>query len=332
MPTWGQILEELKATPAPNGQPDCDVVRRRYLAELHALTGRNTILYYTDWMSGTGGNAVSIVLEDMMGLMECYHGLEGDSVDLILHSPGGDPTAAASLVAYTRKKFNDVRVIVPVAAMSAATMWALSADRIVMGKHSQLGPIDPQLALAQGMVPANALLRQFRTAKEQCTEDARLLSVWLPTLQQYYPGLLELCADATKLALRLVTNWLAAYMFAGREDATAKAADVAAYFADDEGQHGLHSLGIDREAARAQELVIEDLEADPAVQDAVLSVHHATMHTMGMNPVIKLVENHIGRLFAKLEHQQQIQVIGVPQGFPLPTPPATPPESPAAQP
>ena len=168
-------------------------------------------------------------------------------------------------MAYTRKKFSDVRVIVPVAAMSAATMWALSADCILMGKHSQLGPIDPQLALAQGMVPANALLRQFETAKKQCTDDPRLLSVWLPTLQQYYPGLLELCSDATKLALRLVTNWLTNYMFAGRDDAAAKAADVAGYFAGDDGQHGLHSLGIDREAAKGQDLAIEDLEAQSRV-------------------------------------------------------------------
>jgi hypothetical protein len=102
------------------------------------------------------------------------------------------------------------------------------------------------------MVPADALLRQFRTAKVQCTEDPRLLSVWLPTLQQYYPGLLELGSDATKLALRHVTNWLTEYMFADREDADEKAADAAAYFADDDGQHGLHSVGIDREAAKAK--------------------------------------------------------------------------------
>jgi hypothetical protein len=102
-------------------------------------------------------------------------------------------------VKYTRKKFKDVRVIVPQAAMSAATMWSLSANSIVMGKHSQLGPIDPQLPLGQNMVPAVALLRQFQTAKKECIDDPRVLSVWLPTLQQYYPGLLEICSEAINL-------------------------------------------------------------------------------------------------------------------------------------
>jgi hypothetical protein len=335
MPTWGEILQEINDTPSAQGGPDWDGVRRKYLTQLRALTGRNTVVYYTDWMSGLGGNAVSIVLEDMMGLMECYHGLQGKSVDLILHSPGGDATAAASLVAYTRKKFTDVRVIVPLAAMSAATMWALSADRILMGKHSQLGPIDPQLALQQGMVPADALRRQFETAKRECADDPRVLSVWLPTLQQYYPGLLELCSDAGKLAKRLVTNWLAEYMFAGRDDAAEKAAEVAAYFADDEGDHGLHSLGIDREAAKEQGLVIDALEADPALQDAVLSVHHATMHTLSGSPAVKIVENHLGRMFVKMA--QQIQVVAPPgmtlPGAPGPVPPnAPPPEPPNAPP
>lgn len=50
--------------------------------------------------------------------------------------------------------------------------------------------------------------------------------------------------------------------------------------------------GIDRDAAKAQGLVIEDLEDDEALQEAVLSVHHAIMHTMGMSLVAKIVENH----------------------------------------
>ena len=67
MPTWGQILNELRENPTPGGGFDCDLVRRKYLTRLHELTGRNTVIYYTDWMSGAGGNAVSIVLEDMLG-------------------------------------------------------------------------------------------------------------------------------------------------------------------------------------------------------------------------------------------------------------------------
>lgn len=301
MPTWGQILLEIQQTANLNGgQVNLDAVRRKYLAALHQVTGRNTVFYYSDWLSGAGGNQALIVLEDIAGLMECYNGLKGPAIDLVLHSPGGDPTAAASLVNYTRKKFSDVRVIIPVAAMSAATMWSLSADCIVMGKHSQLGPIDPQVPVSpQFSVPAAALIRQFETAKRECAADQKVLSAWLPTLQQYVPGLLEMCSDATKAGRNLVTRWLTDYMFKGRADAAEKAAEVAAYFSDDAGQHGVHSLGIDRDAAREQELNIVDLEDDEPLQEAVLSAHHAIMHTLGLSQVVKIVENHAGRAYLK---------------------------------
>ncbi len=35
--------------------------------------------------------------------MEVSHGLEGDGLDLILHSPGGSPEAAEAIVSYLRQ-------------------------------------------------------------------------------------------------------------------------------------------------------------------------------------------------------------------------------------
>ncbi len=79
----------------------------------------------------------------MQGFMEVIRGLPGDGLDLVLHSPGGSAEATEGLVTYIRSKYDNVRVIVPHLAMSAATMLACSANRILMGKHSYLGPIDP---------------------------------------------------------------------------------------------------------------------------------------------------------------------------------------------
>ena len=61
------------------------------------------------------------------------HGLHGESLDLIIHSPGGSIEAAGAFVTYMRTKFSDIRVIIPQAAMSAATMIACSAN-VVMGE------------------------------------------------------------------------------------------------------------------------------------------------------------------------------------------------------
>lgn len=307
MPTWGEILGELNASAADNnGQPDFDGVRRRYIGALHQLTTRPLITYYTDWMNGSAGWDAAINLSDMQGLMEVCQGLPGPSLDLILHSPGGSPEAAASIVGYLRRKFTDIRVFVPLAAMSAATMWSLACDEIVMGKHSQLGPIDPQMVTAQGQFPASAILRQFEQAKAECAADPSRVTAWFPILQQYGPSLLQQCEIAETLARKLVSEWLRKYMFAGKPNAGQRAARVARFFSN-YGARGSHSLGIDRELARSKGLNVTDLEDKQDLQDAVLSIHHASMLTLN-GSAVKLIENNLGRTFAKLQASAAIQI------------------------
>lgn len=125
-----------------------------------------------------------ITLEDMQGFMEVCRDVPGPSLDIVLHSPGGIPEATASIVRYLREKYSDIRVFVPLAAMSAATMLALAANRIVMGKHSQLGPIDPQLQAGTWAAPARGILEQFERAKQECKTDPAALAAWAPILQQ----------------------------------------------------------------------------------------------------------------------------------------------------
>lgn len=318
MPGWGEILAEVQNNVGPNG-PDFDGVRRKYLVDLHLKTGRSTIVYASDFF-GKAGPPVAITLQDMQGLMEVFRDLPGPGLDLILHSPGGQAEATERLVSYMRSKFEHIRVFVPLAAMSAATMWALAADEIVMGKHSQLGPIDPQITLPSGLtVPAGSLLSQFRKASDECAADPARLSAWLPTLQQYPPGLLEICETSDRLARQLVAEWVGRWTFLSDPDAPAKAEAVAAFFADDQA-HLSHSRAITREQLREADLglKITDLEQDPELQDAVLSVHHATMITF-MGNSAKIIENNLGRAFV-----QSMQVVG-PVPFAIPIPGVQPP-------
>ena len=322
MPTWGEILNELAATvPAPGLAPNFDLVRRRYLAALHAMTGRDTILYYTDWMGAGAKPNVSIVLEDMQGMMEVNKDLNGPALDLILHSPGGSAEATASIVRYLRTKFTEIRVFVPLAAMSAATMWALSADEIVMGKHSQLGPIDPQMVTREGQYPARMILQQFARAKREIAEDSSSLGAWVPILQGYGPSMLQQCETAETLARGLVEEWLIAYMLKADRQKKSKAKAAATFFSE-YGANQSHSLGITRDEARAHNVRVSDLETDQALQDAVLSVHHATIHTF-QGAAAKIVENHLGRAWVQLNRVVQVQV-------PVVAPPQAPTAGPMA--
>jgi len=168
---------------------------------------------------------------------------------------------------------------------------------IVMGKHSQLGPIDPQITLPTGLtLPAGALLQQFREASDQCTVEPARITAWLPTLQQYPPGLLNVCENAAQLSETLVAEFLAEWMFAG-EVAAEKATEIAHWLGDDT-EHLSHSRPLMRDQLREHGIKVADLEEEPELQDAVLTVHHWFTHTFG-GPAIKIIENHLGRAYIK---------------------------------
>lgn len=230
--------------------------------------------------------------------MEVTSDLSGQNLDLILHSPRGSPEAAGAIVSYLRSRFDNIRVIVPNLAMSAATMIACAADEITMGKHSFLGPIDPQLPLMTPvglhLVPAQAILDQFAKAQKEC-QDPQKVAAWTPMLSQYGPALLVQCENALEMSQELVAKWLKEFMLKD----SAKAEEVSAWLADHSDSKS-HSRHLPRQELIDRGLPISKLECDDDLQDLSLSVFHATTHTFSGTPVTKIVENHNGRAFIKM--------------------------------
>jgi len=64
-------------------------------------------------------------------------------LDLFLYSAGGEASVPWRLVSLFREFADEFNVLIPYRAYSAATMIALGADSIVMGRKAELGPIDP---------------------------------------------------------------------------------------------------------------------------------------------------------------------------------------------
>ena len=265
-------------------------------------------------------------ISDVQGLMEAVSNVRERKLDLVLHSPGGSAEAAESIVEYLRERFDHIRVLVPLAAMSAATMIALAADQLIMGQHSQLGPIDPQFIIAtpEGprSAPAKAILNQFELAKNECRTPENL-AAWMPILRTYAPGLLTQCQDSQRLASNMVAGWLERYMFSGDRDAREKAKSVAAWFADYE-SFDSHGRRVGRDQARSKGVKVLDLESDDRLQDALLSVHHATMHTFNGTPAQKIIENHHGRAWVRVSGAIPVPTVVKPT---TPVPQSTPPTS-----
>lgn len=157
MPSWGTVLDNLKNTPNP-----MDAMRRKYLGTMHKYTGRNIIAYYSAFVQKPRIDGTGIDDNDKNAFMQAVCGLDrSKGLDLILHTPGGQIAAAESLVSYLKALFGkDIRVFVPQIAMSAGTMIALSSKEIIMGKQSNLGPIDPQF----GGMSCAGIIEEFNEA------------------------------------------------------------------------------------------------------------------------------------------------------------------------
>jgi hypothetical protein len=251
--------------------------------------------------------------------MEVCYKVEDRELDLILHSPGGSPQAAEQILEYLRTQFDYIRAIVPLQAKSAATMIALGCDEILMGTHSELGPIDPQILIpvpeGRRFAPAHAILRDFERAKAECKEDVGSLPAWTPILRSYAGGLIEFCHQQVKLSMEIVEKWLAKHMLKHEdmaiplEQREAKAREIAQWFGSEDSydRFRTHGRPIRYEELRSIGLRVRRLEDDDALQDAVLSVYHANSISF-QGPVVKIIENHLGQRKVNIEQSVNLQL------------------------
>jgi Serine dehydrogenase proteinase len=321
MATFGDVLIEIQDAQLKRQREGvADAMRRKYIAALHQLTGRNVVVYYSAFLHRQGPEhflSVQINDEDKHGFMAVFAGLDFDrGLDLILHSPGGDIAATESVIDYLRSKFStDIRTIVPQISMSGG-----SGREIVMGSHSNLGPIDPQM----GGRPAIAILAEFERARNDIAANPNNALLWQPILQKYMPAMLSQAQHAIEWSREIGQKTLIEGMFKDDPEAKNKANTVVNFLLSHD-LHRAHGRHLHRNELRAQSLNIVDLEAEPALQDAVMSVHHACMLTVGNYNVNKLVENHNGIAHMKVVGTVAVQMPGVPFQVPTPNAPPLPP-------
>ena len=118
--------------------------RQRLIKLVQEKTRRRLICF-------VAGHSADINRDDTLGFRDLLSNIpSGENLDLLLHSCGGDIDAAEKLITMVRSLVGDghLRVIVPDMAKSAATLMTLCADEILMSDSSELGPIDPQIHLA----------------------------------------------------------------------------------------------------------------------------------------------------------------------------------------
>lgn len=295
MPSWGELLNELKPRTDATGKNipalTFDELRTKYISALSKKTGRNVVAYYSGWLKPGKTQNIDINDSDITGFMNALKGLDTTKgLDLILHTPGGNPTATEGIVKYLHSKFgNDIRVIVPQMAMSAGTMLACSANIIIMGKHSCLGPIDPQY----GGVPAYNIVTEFKEAKSDLDRNPQAKTYWELQLKKYPAAFFYSVVDSINLSSSLVSDWLTQYMFEG-EDPKDVSKKVKGIIGKLNANNKSHSRHFTYDFCKELGLKVDALENDQDLQELVLSVHHAFVITLDATPATKIIENQNG--------------------------------------
>lgn len=267
--------------------------KKQFFKQLHKLTGRNIVVYYSAWQQKYGQNGDFYIIDnDRNGFMDALRNLDkSKGLDLILHTPGGDLTATKSIVEYLKAYFNnDIRVIIPNTAMSAGTMIACSGKEIIMGLHSTLGPIDPQIMNA----PAYEYLEMLNNALNDLNNNKNVFYWNTVLLSKYPPTFFGMCTKVIKLSERYVEEWLLDNMLKHDKTGAKRTTEYLANY-HFHLQHGtrLHYNNL----VQHTKLNITKLEDNPKFQELVLSIYHCYQILADRTPFCKIIENHNGLKF-----------------------------------
>jgi hypothetical protein len=149
--------------------------------------------------------------------------LNGKELVLLINSPGGEALPAERIVnicrSYSNGKFC---VIVPKMAKSAATMICLGANKIGMSRTSELGPIDPQIAIydERGNVikylAAHEIIESYNELMSKANRTRGRVDPFLQQLARYDARDIRRIRSAQELSKSIAVKCLQSSVFANR--------------------------------------------------------------------------------------------------------------------
>jgi hypothetical protein len=251
--------------------------RKIQLTNITKLRQRPVIVYASDISKDYSQN---IDYSDLNPFNDQLSIINGESVDIILETPGGDVEIVEDLVKMIRQKFDKVAVIVPGQAKSAGTIFTMAADEILMSNTSSLGPIDPQLSYNGKNFSVNAFLDNLNEICDEYNKKGSFNPIYFPILNNISPGEIQNAKNLQNFARTLVKNWLIKYKFkfwekhsqsgypVTIEEKEQRANEIASLLCD----HSYwltHARSIKLDDLRAMRLMITDYGDYPELYDAI---------------------------------------------------------------
>jgi len=313
MPQRIKTTQEFNIFIAENSQMpslvnELSIMRLASYVAIEAIRKRPLLIYASKFINALPNTPNFIDISDIDGFTDLVQSVNGksDSVDVLLHSPGGQPDATERIVHILRNKFKEVHFIIPHSAYSAATMLALSGDSITLHPSATLGPIDPQI----NGTPARSIKRGFDKVKEIIkTEGPEALPAYIPLIEKYTLDLLEICEDSEKLSKELVSNWITEFMLKGKEKFAGQIQKSVDYFSDYD-THLLHSRPL--VISKLKQLDLNIYQAEDTLSELIWEAYVHINGFFGLTAFVKLYENRYGVSWGT--QFQQIIVQQQPQG------------------
>lgn len=270
------------------------------------------------YCAGQGYNN-PIASSDIPAIGEALRALgDRDSINLLLESPGGDGVVAGKIARMCRCFADTFRVLVLNRAKSAATLIALSANQIVMGYCSEIGPIDAQVPFVAGQIPRYISAQTFIDAEEQLRtqylerkEEGKEVQDILTSIAALDPELVEHCRRLMDFSRDLAEHFLRDYMLKDKYPSSQKLAGAVRRIINRLSlplKHQVHSRAIYVEDAKDMGLEVVGLGKESNLWQDMWSYHDRAFVYMGTTGRVKLVETPsvtLGAAQATFDAQQE---------------------------
>lgn len=261
--------------------------------KIEGLRQRPLIVYATSTRAGVPAMMAGDAVREFIDQVDAIS--DSRAVDILIHSTGGDALAAWKLMSVLRERIQSVAVLVPYMAFSAATIFALGADEIVMHPNASLGPIDPQIAIRMpdgsyrqfSFEDVGAFLR-FLSEEVGLTEQSYLSAIVEKLFSVVDPVSVGGAKRASELSTDVGERLLQMHMKGAEERGRARVIAEAlnkSFFA--------HGDAVSRSRARELHLSIaeDDLELEAAIWDAYIAIESYMQLREPFNPLHHFIAN-----------------------------------------
>lgn len=201
-----------------------------------------------------------ILAENAFPLQNILHLIEPNAdLHLLLETPGGDGEAAIRLMRQIQSRCRHVTVMIPVAAKSAGTLFAIGANEIIMGPTSDLGPVDPQIGTQDAeYFGAKTIVHAFDRAEQAAVRAGEVASFHAQALANQTAYLAQAAREAIEHTDVLLRQALASSRERDASEVNVLAERLATALVTEPRSHGAVVSASD-----AHELGLPIVELDP---------------------------------------------------------------------